>query len=82
MQSGADSELIGIGVIIADPYFEQVAEDVQRLGAHRVSLQKAQELVDGLGRARVEVYIRYEQTAHARGLLARVKSLRRHDVVG
>ena len=50
-------ELRRIRGIIANPGFEQVAEDVQGVGADRLGRKKAQELVGDRGAARVDVQI-------------------------
>ena len=50
-------ELRRIRGIIANPGFEQVAEDVQGVGADRLGRKKAQELIGDRGAARVDVQI-------------------------
>src|SRR6185295_4005819 len=59
--------LVRIGIVIADPRFEQVAEDVQRLGATRLALQELEELRADVGPRAVEVQIRDEKRRHERG---------------
>ena len=55
----------GRGRVVADPGFEQVAEDVQRIGAGCLLAQEAQEQVGDLRTAGVQVQVGNEQRGHA-----------------
>ena len=39
-----DATLVRVGVVVADPGFEQIAEDVQRLAPARFALEEVEEL--------------------------------------
>ena len=53
------------GRVIADPGFEQIAQDVQGLGLHRFIAQEGQEQVGDGWTTRVQVQIGDEQRGHA-----------------
>jgi hypothetical protein len=63
--ASATASAAGEGVV-ADPGLEQVAEDVQRIGAGRLLAQEAQEQVGDLRTAGVQVQVGNEQRGHAR----------------
>jgi len=54
------------GRVIADPGFEQIAQDVQGIGLHRFIAQERQEQVGDGWTTRVQVQIGDEQRGHAR----------------
>ncbi len=58
--------LARIRIVIADPGFEQVAEDIERLRPGRLRAQESQELIDRGGRAGVEVHVGDKQPCHVR----------------
>ena len=56
--------LSGSGIVVADPGFEQVAEDVQRLRAPRFALEEIEELRGDVGPRAVEMQIGDEERGH------------------
>ena len=65
-ERGADPVAIRFAVVIADPGFEQVAEDVERLGVDGSSRQKVDELCAGRRLAGIQMQIGDEQRAPRR----------------
>ena len=58
-------DLLRIGLVVADPDFEEIAQDVERIGARALGAQELAELLRRVGRARVEVHVRDEDASHA-----------------
>ena len=48
----------GVGIVIAEPRFEQVAQDVQRACCTRLATQEADELARDAGHRRIQVQVR------------------------
>ena len=66
----------GLGrIVVADPGLEQVAEDVQRIGAARLAIQEAAEQLGDRGARRVEVEVGDEQGGH--GVILRMRRIAR-----
>ena len=75
-QCGHDDALGRVRVVIADPGFEEVAEDVERAGAARLVPEKREELRGDVGPGRVQVQIRNEERAQWRRRVPAVALLR------
>jgi hypothetical protein len=60
-----DHALRRVGIVVADPGLEQVAEDVERGRAPRSGCEKAQELLGRLRPRRIEVQVGDEERSHA-----------------
>ncbi len=63
-QAGANTLLVRVGVVVADPRLEQISEDVHSFGAGPVATQKFQELLYGLRRAAIQMNVRDEEPRH------------------
>lgn len=63
-QGGDDESLVGIGVVIADPGLEQIAQDVQCTRATGLLAQKAQELRGDVGSLGIQMQVGDEQCRH------------------
>src|SRR5690606_36525633 len=62
---GSDrAAFVGIGIVVSDPRFEQVPEDVERLRVLRLFDEKAQELIRDLRMRSVEMEVGDEKGAH------------------
>ena len=72
-QALADQRPMWILVIIADPCFEKVAENVERIGRGGAPAQEFQELLTGCGLERIQVQIGDEQRSH--GVSLRLRNL-------
>jgi len=56
--------LVEVGCIVSDPRLEQIAEDVECVGARRLVPQEIDELPRDLRALRVDVQIRDEENRH------------------
>jgi hypothetical protein len=86
-QSFADEGFVGVGVVIADPRLEEIAQDVERLGACGVRVQEPEEPLDGSRLARIQMHIGDEQAGQVAPLsrVGRFREpalLRRQDGLG
>ena len=61
----ADAVARGVGIVVAHPGLEQVAEDVERRRLARLAAEQTDEGVDRLRCGRFEVQVRDEQVLHA-----------------
>ena len=75
-EARAGARVVGIVVVVADPDLEQVAEQVERLGAARRAVEKGEECIDGPGGLAVEMQVGGEQAVATR------RSLRRRCACG
>jgi hypothetical protein len=63
-QALANARLGWIRIIVAYPYLEQIAQDVQRFSIRSLCPQEMEELLHRLRRGSVEMQIGYEQPGH------------------
>src|SRR5882672_7174445 len=63
-QTGDHTALLRVGIVIADPHLEQVAENVECLGLARFTAEELQELARDFRMLSVQVQIRDEQRCH------------------
>ncbi|MNC49781.1 hypothetical protein D3C75_989830 [compost metagenome] len=63
-QGAGDGALELVHAVVADPHFEEVAENVQRLGTHGAGVEEMQERPDDVRAFRFEMQVRDEQDAH------------------
>ena len=65
-EPGAGAGVVGVVVVVADPDFEQIAEQVERVGAARGTAEECEERIDGPGRLAVEVQVGSKQAVAGR----------------
>src|SRR5215467_104560 len=61
----AGARRVRVVVIVADPHFEQIAEQVERVGRARLAVEEFQERIDGPGGLAVEMQVGSEEAVTA-----------------